>query len=116
LEGVVYDVTLARKWLMEFIPLWRIRGWDRYYQYMGASATGIFFTKLHGMFPVVGTIVTSDSTPTVPANKKVLRFYIDKTDYYIDDQVQAMDTAPIIKDDRTLLPIRYVATPFGSHS
>ena len=42
-----------------------------------------------------------------------LRFYIDSSDYYIDNQIQTMDTAPIIKDSRTVLPIRYVVEPLG---
>jgi hypothetical protein len=55
-----------------------------------------------------GAVYSNQST------QKVLRFYIDKTDYYINDQLQVMDTVPIIKDDRTLLPIRYVAAPLGA--
>ena len=44
----------------------------------------------------------------------VLRFYIDKLQYYINEIASPMDTAPIIKDSRTLLPIRYVVTPLGA--
>ncbi|HWP96129.1 MAG TPA: stalk domain-containing protein [Syntrophomonadaceae bacterium] len=43
----------------------------------------------------------------------VLRFYIDKTDYYVNDQLKSMDAAPLILGNRTLLPIRYVAEPLG---
>ncbi|MGI5879001.1 MAG: stalk domain-containing protein [Syntrophomonadaceae bacterium] len=44
----------------------------------------------------------------------ILRFYIDKAQYYINDITTPMDTAPVIIDARTLLPIRYVATPLGA--
>jgi hypothetical protein len=44
----------------------------------------------------------------------VLQFYIGSTEYDIGSQAQSMDTAPIISDGRTLLPIRYVATPLGA--
>ncbi|MDD3853428.1 MAG: stalk domain-containing protein [Syntrophomonadaceae bacterium] len=46
--------------------------------------------------------------------KTILRFYIDKLQYFINDVASPMDTAPVIKDARTLLPIRYVATPLGA--
>ncbi len=44
----------------------------------------------------------------------IMRFYIDNGDYYVNNQINTMDTAPIIKDDRTILPIRYVAEPLGA--
>ncbi|MDA8066155.1 MAG: IPT/TIG domain-containing protein [Thermaerobacter sp.] len=44
----------------------------------------------------------------------VMRFYIGNTDYFVNDQVQSMDIAPVIMNSRTLLPIRYVATPLGA--
>ena len=43
-----------------------------------------------------------------------LRLNIDKMEYYFNNQIQEMDTAPIIKDGRTLLPIRYVAENIGA--
>lgn len=46
--------------------------------------------------------------------KVILRFYIDKAQYFINDIASPMDAAPVIKDNRTLLPIRYVATPLGA--
>ncbi len=44
----------------------------------------------------------------------VLRFYIDKNQYYINDVPSPMEVAPVILEDRTLLPIRFVATPLGA--
>jgi hypothetical protein len=46
--------------------------------------------------------------------QKVLRFYIDKLGYYINGGIQSMDTSPIIREERTLLPIRFVAEPLGA--
>ncbi|NPV91662.1 MAG: copper amine oxidase N-terminal domain-containing protein [Firmicutes bacterium] len=43
-----------------------------------------------------------------------MRFAIGSTDYRVNDQAQTMDTAAVIKEERTLLPIRYVATPLGA--
>ena len=51
-------------------------------------------------------------TPTVP--KIVMRLGIGSTKYYVDDLPEIMDTAPVILEGRTLLPIRYVAEPLGA--
>lgn len=58
------------------------------------------------------TMPPASQQTTQPASgKTVIRFYIGSSDYYVNDQVQSMDTTPIISGARTLLPIRYVATP-----
>lgn len=44
----------------------------------------------------------------------IIRLYIDKTTYYVNDSLKTMDVAPIIKESRTLLPIRYVAEALGA--
>lgn len=52
--------------------------------------------------------------PHLPALTTVMRFYIGNTDYYVNNQLQTMDTAPVINLNRTVLPIKYVATPLGA--
>jgi hypothetical protein len=49
-----------------------------------------------------------------PPEKIIIRLYIDKTTYYVNDELKEMDAAPIIKESRTLLPIRYVAEALGA--
>ncbi len=51
-------------------------------------------------------------TPTAP--KIVMRLSIGSTKYYVDDLPEIMDTAPIILEGRTLLPIRYLAEAIGA--
>lgn len=46
--------------------------------------------------------------------KIILRLFIGKKTYYIDELEQTMDTEPIILEGRTLLPIRYVAEAIGA--
>ncbi len=53
-----------------------------------------------------GTPSTSSST--------VMRFFVNSKQYYVNDSQATMDTAPVILNSRTLLPIRYVATPLGA--
>ncbi|OPX86189.1 MAG: hypothetical protein A4E53_03099 [Pelotomaculum sp. PtaB.Bin104] len=52
--------------------------------------------------------------PPVATEQTVIRYYIGAADYYVNDQIQTMDTVPIIIEGRTLLPIRYVAEPLGA--
>jgi len=67
------------------------------------------------LFPNENNATTEEDTqnPQYPA-QTVMRYYIGALDYFVNDQVQSMDTAPTIRDGRTLLPIRYVATPLGA--
>lgn len=44
----------------------------------------------------------------------ILRFYIGKAVYFLDDKKINMDVAPIIKEGRTALPVRYVAESLGA--
>jgi len=44
----------------------------------------------------------------------ILKFYINNTTYYLNDEMKTMDVAPIILEGRTLLPIRYVAEALGA--
>lgn len=59
------------------------------------------------------------TAPVVVAPKVTLRFQIANLDSFLTtqtgiEQKRIMDTAPIIHEDRTLLPIRFVAEPLGS--
>ena len=44
----------------------------------------------------------------------IISLVIGKTSYYVNNQLQTMDTAPFIYADRTLLPIRYIAEAIGA--
>lgn len=55
------------------------------------------------------------SAMTMKAVEKIIiRLYIDKKAYYVNDIEKEMDVAPIIYEERTLLPIRYVAEALGA--
>jgi len=43
----------------------------------------------------------------------IIRLYIDKTSYYVNDVKKELDAAPIIRESRTLLPIRAVIEALG---
>jgi hypothetical protein len=57
-------------------------------------------------------------TPTIPTPQNTLRFNINMTDSYLitgsgAEVLKPMDVAPILLQDRTLLPIRFVVEPLG---
>jgi hypothetical protein len=51
--------------------------------------------------------------PPPPSETIVIRLYIDKTTYYVNGVKKEMDAAPIIRESRTLLPIRAVIEALG---
>jgi hypothetical protein len=55
-----------------------------------------------------------DPAPAAPGTATVIQLYIDSVEYYVNGQLQTMDTPPVIHEGRTLLPIRYVAEPLGA--
>lgn len=49
-----------------------------------------------------------------PDEKIIIKLYIGNKTYYVNGIAKEMDTAPIILEGRTLLPIRYVAEALGA--
>ena len=50
----------------------------------------------------------------IPEFSTVIQLFIDRQDYFVNDLQMRMDAAPLIREGRTLLPIRYVAEPLGA--
>lgn len=59
-------------------------------------------------------IVMPEETPVPNFIAIVQRFYVGMRQYYVNDKKNEMDTTPIVKDGRTLMPIRYVSETFGA--
>ena len=57
------------------------------------------------------TVLTGDA-PAVPDVE--LKMTLGKTDYTVNGEKRTMDVAPIIRNDRTMLPVRYVAEALGA--
>lgn len=47
-------------------------------------------------------------------NKKSINMFIDKKDYLINGEKKKMDVAPFIQDERTMVPLRFIAEGFGA--
>ena len=50
---------------------------------------------------------------TITKGKDVIKMNIGKTDYAVNADAKTMETAPIIKNDRTLVPLRAISEAFG---
>ncbi|HAG11515.1 MAG TPA: hypothetical protein DCK76_09080 [Desulfotomaculum sp.] len=57
---------------------------------------------------------TTNAAATVIAKATVIKLAIDKSTFSVNDQLKTMDTAPVIRENRTLLPIRYIAESIGA--
>ncbi|MFO7942590.1 MAG: C25 family cysteine peptidase [Bacillota bacterium] len=57
---------------------------------------------------------TVDTPPSPEADPIIIRLSVDSTDYQVGDEILSMDATPILREGRTLLPIRYVAEPLGA--
>ena len=57
--------------------------------------------------------VSLQDTPVVTAGV-TLKMTLGKTDYTVNGEKKAMDVAPIIRNARTMLPVRYVAEALGA--
>ncbi len=53
-------------------------------------------------------------TPVAPASGVELKMTLGKTDYTLNGETKTMDVAPIIRNSRTMLPVRYVAEALGA--
>lgn len=55
----------------------------------------------------------STRTVTLTLDETVLKLSIDSKTAYVNDEEHALDSAPVIINSRTMLPIRFVAEKFG---
>ncbi len=69
-----------------------------------------FILALTMMVLLVPSYAQSDTA----TNGVNMLFTIDDATYIVNGQATVMDTTPLIVENRTLLPIRYVATPLGA--
>jgi titin len=65
---------------------------------------------------LLAVTVPAAVTPPITTPDITLVYKIDQPSYSWNGVVQAMDAAPLIRESRTLLPIRYVADPLGAQT
>jgi len=55
-----------------------------------------------------------DSATTNSIAEILIKLYIGKSTYYVNDHLKTMDTSPVIRENRTILPIRFIAEAIGA--
>jgi titin len=55
----------------------------------------------------------ANATTMKPVETIIIRLYVGKTTYYVNDVKKELDAAPIIRESRTLLPIRAIIEALG---
>ncbi len=63
---------------------------------------------------VAAATTTPPPSPSFSISPLVLKFFVGSTAYFVDTTPKTMDTAPVIVESRTFLPIRYVAQELGA--
>ena len=56
---------------------------------------------------------SNDKTVTLTYNDNVIQLQINSTTAYVNETEKELDTAPVILNGRTMLPIRFIADNFG---
>lgn len=65
-------------------------------------------------------VVTTAALPVPPVPGQAgpqaneLRLYIGKSTYSVNNEDRVMDVSPVLRESRTMLPIRYIAEPLGA--
>ena len=81
---------------------------DNYYYWIMAEDTKGNVSGASGAAKAVPIIVTD------PTTKVTLVFTVGKPTVVMNGVTVPMETAPIIENGRTILPVRYIATPLGA--
>lgn len=73
---------------------------------------------VHGILGGDGTVTVIvkfpiQGTPNNPSDEGKIKFRIGEKTYTVDGTEKGMDTAPYIKEDRTMLPVRFVGEALG---
>ncbi|MDF9408361.1 MAG: Exoglucanase B precursor [Pelotomaculum sp. PtaB.Bin013] len=55
-----------------------------------------------------------ESATTYSSVEVLIKLYIGQSTYYVNDQSKTMDTSPLIRENRTVLPIRFIAEAIGA--
>lgn len=79
----------------------------------GEIKLGVTGTALNNIVDNTDTVISVAAGTVVSATKSTASFVIGATDYTVNGNKLTMDVAPIIKDGRTFLPVRYVAQALG---
>ena len=78
-----------------------------------ASIDTVYTVPLNPL-PIAKRISGFDSSAKVAAGKTVVELTIGNRTGYVNDMPKALDAAPMIRNSRTMLPVRFVAENLGA--
>ncbi len=78
-----------------------------------AKLDTVYTTNLNPL-PIGERISGFDSITASSATSVTLKMTLGKTEYTVNGAKKTMDVAPIVRNDRTMLPVRYVAEALGA--
>ena len=80
----------------------------------GLTKNTKYFYRVRAYNSSGNSAYTGEASVTTPGDETVIRLVIGNTTYYVNNTAKTMDTAPVIRESRTLLPIRFVAEAIGA--
>ena len=80
----------------------------------GLSITTRYYYRVRAYADTGNSNYTNESAATTSGAETIIKLTVGETSYYVDSVKKTMDAAPIIMNNRTLLPIRYVAEAIGA--
>jgi transcriptional regulator CtsR len=82
----------------------------------GLATANTYYYRVRAYNSTGNSAYTGEIKAVTTEERVTMLLYIGKTGYSVDGRGKIMDAAPMIKDNRTLLPIRYVAEAIGAQS
>ncbi|HWP98110.1 MAG TPA: stalk domain-containing protein [Syntrophomonadaceae bacterium] len=99
---------------VEFTDNGLTRGTTYSYQVTAVNPDGISEASNIVRYAVPAPGVIPPPTPAPASTSTVLLYYINADYYYNNGAMNPIDAAPITRESRTLLPIRFLADPLGA--
>ncbi|MEN1762284.1 copper amine oxidase N-terminal domain-containing protein [Anoxynatronum sibiricum] len=73
-----------------------------------------FFRQNWVVEPVVATVVSPTTDEPIGITPKAVSFTVGQTGFTVNGEMNMMDVAPYISNDRLMIPVRYLEDMFGS--
>ena len=87
---------------------------DTNYTNTGLSSDTKYSYRVRAYNSSGNSAYTGEASAATLGDETIIRLVIGNTTYYVNNTAKTMDTAPVIRESRTLLPIRFVAEAIGA--
>jgi transcriptional regulator CtsR len=80
----------------------------------GLTGNTKYYYRIRAYNDTGNSAYSSETYVTTSGIETTIKMVVGNTSYYVNNQLKTMDTAPIIQESRTLLPIRFVSEAIGA--